>query len=54
MLFLSFLLCILLTYYFKRFRVNLQFPLESRIYNLSVPKEKCEGGVVERSEEFGV
>lgn len=28
--------------------------VKSRIYNLSVPKEKCEGGVVERSEEFGV
>lgn len=28
--------------------------VKSRIYNLSVPKEKCEGGGVERSEEFGV
>lgn len=25
-----------------------------RIYNLSSPKEKCAGGGVERSEEFGV
>lgn len=28
--------------------------VKSRIYNLSVPKEKCEEGGVERSEEFGV
>lgn len=28
--------------------------MKLRIYNLSVPKEKCEGGGVERSKEFGV
>lgn len=34
-------------------KVTVSF-VKSRIYNLSVPEEKCEGGVDERSKELGV
>lgn len=55
MLFLSYITVYPLDLLLQEIQSKATVPsVKSRIYNLSVPKEKCEGGVVKRSEEFGV